>query len=417
MGAGDGAPTAHDRPALTRASTAVPWNVLVHDAPHVCCARHRSPGSIGSGLGCAKGEAGRLTTGALAVLAPWPAARPPHAILQLLLGPANAAFPGHLLLGILNPTDELVAGQRGDVLPGVECCPVGHQRLPQIWGKLVHHPTGDSRAAHATTVAAQWKAGSPGDDGIGHTGAMPVDSARRQVVVLAPMPLEMHAIVTAFGLSPTTEAHDSPWTGRLGHSDVTAIHIGMGPPLTREATSQLFDTALADNVPVDHVMVAGICGGLDPAIEVGTLINPAFITDHTSGTSYRHAPPGDFPLVGKLMTTEQVTLDVNFSQRLFGDGFVAVDMESSAVAEVCEARGCAWSVYRCIGDRYFDSLLDQRIVEATNPDGSGNADEIKRLIVAEPDLAAKLERLSRDTTRAAHRAAEAAVQGCLHLDD
>ena len=215
------------------------------------------------------------------------------------------------------------------------------------------------------------------------------------------MPLEMHAIVTAFGLSPTTEARDSPWKGRLGDSDVTAIHIGMGPPLTRKATTRLFDTAMADNVPIDHVMVAGICGGLDPDIEVGTLINPEFITDHTSGTSYRHSPPGDTPLVGKLMTTEQVTLDVSVSQRFFGDGFVAVDMESSAVAEVCEARGCGWSVYRCIGDRYFDGLFDQRIVQATNPDGSGNAEAITRLIAAEPDLAAKLARLSRDTTRAA----------------
>jgi len=51
-----------------------------------------------------------LSAGALAVLAPWPAAGPTLAFLQLLLGPANAAFSGHLLLGILDPADELVAG-------------------------------------------------------------------------------------------------------------------------------------------------------------------------------------------------------------------------------------------------------------------------------------------------------------------
>jgi hypothetical protein len=32
---------------------------------------------------------------------------------------------------------------------------------------------------------------------------MPSDSGRRHVVILAPMPLEMHAIVPAFGLSRT----------------------------------------------------------------------------------------------------------------------------------------------------------------------------------------------------------------------
>src|SRR5439155_26477533 len=86
------------------------------------------------------------------MLAPWPAARPTLAFLKLLLGPANAAFAGHLLLGIFDPADELVAGQRRDVLPGSERRGVGDQRLAQVSWKLVHHPTGHSRAAHSATV-------------------------------------------------------------------------------------------------------------------------------------------------------------------------------------------------------------------------------------------------------------------------
>src|SRR5437762_189458 len=93
-----------------------------------------------------------LSTGALAVPAPWPAAGPTLAFLQLLLGPANAAFSGHFLLGILNPADELVASQRRDVLPGIECRAVGGQRRAQVSWKFVHHPTGHPRAAHRATV-------------------------------------------------------------------------------------------------------------------------------------------------------------------------------------------------------------------------------------------------------------------------
>jgi hypothetical protein len=92
-------------------------------------------------------------------------------------------------------------------------------------------------------------------------------------------------------------------------------------------------------------------------------------------------------------------------------------MENSAVAEVCEAHGCPWSVYRCIGDRWFDGLLDQRVLSLSNPDGSGNMDELNRLLEEDPELAGKLERLGRDTTLAARLAAEAAVRGCLALDD
>ncbi len=92
--------------------------------------------------------------GAPAVLAPGPAARSTLAFLQLLLGPANAAFSCGLLLGILDPADELVAGERCDVLPGIECRRVGDERLAQVLWKLVHHPTGHSQAAHRATVVA-----------------------------------------------------------------------------------------------------------------------------------------------------------------------------------------------------------------------------------------------------------------------
>jgi adenosylhomocysteine nucleosidase len=254
------------------------------------------------------------------------------------------------------------------------------------------------------------------NDPNGQAVAMPYDSGKRHVVILAPMPLEMDAIVTAFGLSPTSDAKGAPWTGRVGNWDVTAIHIGMGPPLTRAASSRLFDETVPGYVPVDHMMIAGICGGLDPDLEVGTLINPEVVVDYPSGATYRHTPPGDVRQAGKLITTEGVSLDLELSQRFFEEGCLGVDMESSAVAEVCEAHGCPWSVYRCIGDRPFDGLLDERIVALTNPDGSGKTAEIGRLIASEPELAATLERLSHDATLAARLAAEAAVRGCLALD-
>src|SRR5438309_282008 len=113
-----------------------------------------------------------LSAGALAVPAPWPAAGPTLAFLQLLLGPANAAFSGHLLLGILDPADELVSGQRRDVLPSIERRRVGDQRLAQVFGKLVHHPTGHSLAAHTATVAVQ-------GPGLFANSAAPIADARR----------------------------------------------------------------------------------------------------------------------------------------------------------------------------------------------------------------------------------------------
>ncbi len=192
----------------------------------------------------------------------------------------------------------------------------------------------------------------------------------------------------------------------------------MGPPAARAATLRLFhEWPPGAGAPVvDHVMIAGICGGLDPDIEVGTLLNPEYLVEHASGSRYVHRPPGDAPQRGGLATTETVSFDLGLTRRLREDGCLGVDMESSAVAEVCEARGCSWSVYRCISDRPFDGLLDERIVAATNPDGTGNMREIERLLAEDPGLAPKLGRLAEDTARAARLAAEAAVRGCLALD-
>src|SRR5947209_9179662 len=77
------------------------------------------------------------------------------------LGAADAAFSGHLLLGILDPADELVSGQRRDVLPTIECRRAGAQRLAQVCGKLVHYPTGHSLSAHRATVASRGQPVTP----------------------------------------------------------------------------------------------------------------------------------------------------------------------------------------------------------------------------------------------------------------
>jgi hypothetical protein len=86
------------------------------------------------------------------MFASWPAARSALTILQLLPRAANAALSGGVLLGIFDPTDELVAGERCDVVPRSEGRGVGDECFAKVSGKFVHDPTGDSRAGHTTTI-------------------------------------------------------------------------------------------------------------------------------------------------------------------------------------------------------------------------------------------------------------------------
>src|SRR5262245_2784926 len=81
-----------------------------------------------------------LTTGALAMVAPGPTAGPTLAFLQLLLGSANPAFSRHPLLGVLDPANELIAGERRDVSPSLESSGIRDERLAQVCGKVVDYP-------------------------------------------------------------------------------------------------------------------------------------------------------------------------------------------------------------------------------------------------------------------------------------
>ena len=102
-----------------------------------------------------------LSAGPLAMRAPWPAAGPTLAFLELLLGPSDAALSRHLLLGILDPAYELVAGQRRDVLPGIERRRIRDQRHAEVSWKLVHYPTGHSWAAHGGHGSCSGRADLP----------------------------------------------------------------------------------------------------------------------------------------------------------------------------------------------------------------------------------------------------------------
>ena len=111
----------------------------------VCHACHnRCSGVVASG--CSR------STGALAVFASGPAARPALPLLEFFLGPANASLSRRRLLRVFYPTDELVAGEGRDVIPRVECGPVPNERGAEVGGELVHHTTGHPRRTHRVTV-------------------------------------------------------------------------------------------------------------------------------------------------------------------------------------------------------------------------------------------------------------------------
>jgi adenosylhomocysteine nucleosidase len=231
-----------------------------------------------------------------------------------------------------------------------------------------------------------------------------------RVLVLAPMPSELGPCVRAFGLHRDESSADRFHVGTAGRAAITATMTGMG---TRTATSTTERMIAAGDF--DHVVVVGIAGGIGPTVEIGDVVIPGVVVDVESGAEFRPAPLGDAVGDAKLMTSGEFITDLDRIAGFQDQGAVAIDMETAAVAAVCERLGCAWSAVRAISDRADDGTADQAVFAMANPDGSPNWAAVARFVVTHPWQVPKLARLGRDSARAANAAARTAASACAQL--
>jgi adenosylhomocysteine nucleosidase len=231
--------------------------------------------------------------------------------------------------------------------------------------------------------------------------------ATPKVLALAPMRSELRPLVRALEAKPGRLGTLPVHVGRAGRAEVTAALIGVGPAEARASTERLLDAAA-----FDHVVVSGIAGGIGPGGSVGDSVAPAEVEDLATGRRYTPAPLGGRAPAGLLLTTAELIVDDDHIRALVDRSVVALDMETSAVAEVCEARGRPWSVFRVVSDRPEDGLLDHGVFEA---DGSVNVARALRYLARRPGRARHLARLARDSGGAARRAAREAAAACATL--
>jgi adenosylhomocysteine nucleosidase len=214
---------------------------------------------------------------------------------------------------------------------------------------------------------------------------------------------ELKAIVKSFSLEPTPDDPVFSHAGTAGSWGVAALVTGMGPALAREATHK----ALAAG-PFDHVMVIGIAGGLDPSLPVGSLMVPGRVQLYPDGPEFRAHPLPPREAQGGLMTTDGLFDNDEIWQPILEQGFGAVDMEAAGVAEVCEAEGVPWSIYRGISDRPDEHIVDQAVFSLSKPDGSADPIAVAKYLARDPRRAKALAHLNRCMQEAANVAADAA---------
>ncbi len=222
--------------------------------------------------------------------------------------------------------------------------------------------------------------------------------------MLAPMKPEQKAIVRSFALKPTPAHPVFSHAGTAGSWSVGCLVTGMGPALARDATTKALSAGA-----VDHVMVVGIAGGLDPELPVGSLFVPSRVQLYPDGPEYATHPLPPRHAGGGLMTTDGLFEDEKVWRPILERGFGAVDMEAAGVAEVCEAAGVPWSVYRGISDRPDEHIVDQALFGLSKPDGSADPVALAKYLARDPRRAKALVHLNRCMQLAAKLAADAAV--------
>jgi adenosylhomocysteine nucleosidase len=220
------------------------------------------------------------------------------------------------------------------------------------------------------------------------------------------MPMELKPLVKKLSLRETEINAVTAHTGTLGGRDVVAIVTGMGTKLATEGTERLLDA-----VAVERVVVVGITGAVENETPIGTLILPEVVVDSATGKEHKPDPLGNEGTPhGKMWTGDVLLSDPDVIAELRTKGVVSLDMETAAIAEVCERRNIPWSVFRVISDRATDGSVDDEVFKLSNQDGTPNASAIARYFAKHPGRIPQMAKLAKGAKLATERAADAAIR-------
>ena len=221
--------------------------------------------------------------------------------------------------------------------------------------------------------------------------------------MLAPMTHELDPIVRLLGLE---DDGSGLHRGAAGAVEVVALLTNIG----MDAGAAAAERALT--LDVDHVMVVGIAGGVDKSLTIGGVVVPEELINRRDGERYRQQPIEGIAQRGVISCGDELITDPDAIAAMGKEGIVAVEMEGAAVAGVCERAGVPWSVFRSISDFADAGLVDEAIFEMTNPDGSADAEAMKRYLEENPERVAVLTQLASDMNLATEAAAATAIRAC-----
>lgn len=133
---------------------------------------------------------------------------------------------------------------------------------------------------------------------------------------------------------------------------VTLVADGPGPALARRA----LNTALAHE-QFDAVVSTGFCGGLDPALAVGSIVAASDVRDPRTGRHYAASLPKARGFeTGPMVSMDRVAVSAAEKAQLRLTGACAVEMEAAALAEYASQAGVDFYCIRVVSDTAAETL-------------------------------------------------------------
>jgi len=226
----------------------------------------------------------------------------------------------------------------------------------------------------------------------------------KRVAFVCAMPMELIPLKRKLSLKKTVVGSLEVYAGSLGDRPVVAVVTGIGNVLAAENVARLVGA-----IDIEWVVVVGITGAVDNDTPIGTVVLPAVVVNGATGAEYRPNQLGRGIPRGKMWTSDELITDLDVISHLQANGVIALDMETAAIAEICQRRSIPWSVFRAISDRANDGSLDDEVFQLINRDGTLNVKKIGTYFVKHPSRLPALARTAKNAQRAAQHAAVAAV--------
>ena len=187
------------------------------------------------------------------------------------------------------------------------------------------------------------------------------------------------------------------WKGQTAQGECLVLETGIG----KERVLQALEAAVGDAQP-RQLIFAGFAGGLDPTLKIGEVV---VAHEAMNEQGHRWRSPLPLPHSQRLLSVDRIVGTPEEKHSLHAShGAAAVDMESAAFAEWCDARRLPWTCVRAISDT-ADATLSPDLVALMS---GGRIAPFRFLwsLIRRPGFLREVLRLARDTRHAAEGLAE-----------